>query len=39
LLKPTDHAWTEPVERLIAAAKCRGVDVLTPHPGESIDPT
>jgi L-ascorbate metabolism protein UlaG (beta-lactamase superfamily) len=32
------HGWTEPVERVLAAARCRGVAVLTPRPGESIEP-
>ena len=39
LLKLADHAWTEPVERVLAAARCRGVEVLAPRPGQSIEPT
>jgi len=39
LLRLANHGWTEPVERVLAAARCRGVDVLTPRPGESIEPT
>jgi L-ascorbate metabolism protein UlaG (beta-lactamase superfamily) len=39
LLKLAHHGWTEPVERVLAAAQCRGVDVLVPRPGESIEPT
>jgi L-ascorbate metabolism protein UlaG (beta-lactamase superfamily) len=39
LLKLADHGWTEPVERVLAAAQCRGVEVLVPRPGESIEPT
>jgi L-ascorbate metabolism protein UlaG (beta-lactamase superfamily) len=39
LLKLANHVWTEPVERVLAAAHCRGVNVLTPRPGESIEPT
>jgi L-ascorbate metabolism protein UlaG (beta-lactamase superfamily) len=39
LLKLAHHTWTEPVERVLAAAKCRNVDVLVPRPGESIEPT
>ena len=39
LLKQAHHSWTEPVERVLAAAKCRSVDVLVPRPGESIEPT
>jgi len=33
-----DHGWTEPVERTLAAARCAGVRVLTPRPGEAIEP-
>jgi L-ascorbate metabolism protein UlaG (beta-lactamase superfamily) len=33
-----NHVWTEPVERTLAAAKVRGVHVLTPQPGESVEP-
>lgn len=32
------HAWTEPIERTLIAAKDRGVIALTPKPGESIEP-
>jgi L-ascorbate metabolism protein UlaG (beta-lactamase superfamily) len=32
------HGWTEPIERVIAAADRAGVEVLTPRPGESIEP-
>ena len=32
------HAWTEPVERVLAAAEKAGVPVAVPRPGESIDP-
>ncbi len=39
MLKLAEHAWTEPVERVLAAARCRGIEVLTPRPGESIEPT
>ena len=38
LLKLAHHSWTEPAERVLAAAKCRNVDVLVPRPGESIEP-
>ena len=34
-----NHVWTEPVERTLAAAKLRDVRVLTPQPGESVEPT
>jgi hypothetical protein len=32
------HAWTEPVERAIAAAAQAGVVLATPRPGESLEP-
>ncbi len=32
------HGWTEPVERVLVAAKCWGVKLQTPRPGESIEP-
>jgi L-ascorbate metabolism protein UlaG (beta-lactamase superfamily) len=32
------HAWTEPVERVLAAADRVGVAVVVPKPGESIEP-
>jgi L-ascorbate metabolism protein UlaG (beta-lactamase superfamily) len=39
LLQLAHHSWTEPVERVLVAAKCRGVDVIVPRPGESVEPT
>ena len=39
LLNLAHHSWTEPVERVLAAARCRNVEVLVPRPGESIEPT
>jgi len=33
------HGWTEPIERVTAAAALRGVTVATPRPGESVEPT
>ncbi len=33
------HNWTEPVERTQAAAEKAGVRVLTPMPGESLEPS
>lgn len=33
------HAWTEPVERVLVAAKKAGVPVAVPRPGESIEPS
>ena len=32
------HAWTEPVERSLAAATVQLVPLLTPKPGEPIEP-
>ena len=32
------HGWTEPVERVLAAAKAAGVTVIVPRPGESVEP-
>jgi L-ascorbate metabolism protein UlaG (beta-lactamase superfamily) len=32
------HAWTEPVERVLVAASAANVSVLTPPPGESVEP-
>ncbi|HYH26041.1 MAG TPA: MBL fold metallo-hydrolase [Blastococcus sp.] len=31
------HRWAEPVQRLLAAAGTRGIDVVVPVPGERID--
>lgn len=33
------HAWTEPMERVLVAAERAGVAVLTPRPGERLEPT
>ena len=33
------HNWTEPVERVIAEAKRQNVQVATPKPGKSFEPT
>jgi L-ascorbate metabolism protein UlaG (beta-lactamase superfamily) len=33
------HGWTEPIERVLAAAKPLGVTVLSPRVGQSIEPT
>jgi len=38
LFKLARHSWTEPVERVLAAARCRGTVVMTPRPGESVEP-
>jgi L-ascorbate metabolism protein UlaG (beta-lactamase superfamily) len=32
------HSWTEPVERVLVAAKQAGVPVAVPRPGQSVDP-
>jgi L-ascorbate metabolism protein UlaG (beta-lactamase superfamily) len=39
LIQLAHHSWTEPVERALVAAKCRGVEVIVPRPGESVEPT
>ncbi|HSN15152.1 MAG TPA: MBL fold metallo-hydrolase [Anaeromyxobacteraceae bacterium] len=33
------HGWTEPVERVLVAAKKAGVTAVVPKPGESVEPT
>ncbi len=32
------HAWTEPAERLLVAAREAGIALATPRPGQSIEP-
>lgn len=32
------HSWTEPVERVLAAAEAAGATVAVPRPGQSIEP-
>jgi L-ascorbate metabolism protein UlaG (beta-lactamase superfamily) len=32
------HGWTEPIERVLAAAPASDVRVLTPRPGQSVEP-
>ena len=32
------HAWTEPAERLLVAARARGTGVAIPRPGELLEP-
>lgn len=32
-----NHSWTEPMERILAAAQRQGVPVLTPRPGASVE--
>src|SRR5205085_3066528 len=38
LFRLANHSWTEPVERVLAAAGVSGVHVVTPQPGMSIEP-
>jgi len=38
LFELAPHSWTEPAERVLAAAKSAGVIVNMPKPGESIEP-
>jgi len=33
------HGWTEPIERLLVAARSSDVVVITPRPGQSVEPT
>jgi L-ascorbate metabolism protein UlaG (beta-lactamase superfamily) len=33
------HGWTEPIERVLVAARTAGVTVLTPRPGQSLEPS
>lgn len=39
LVKLAHHAWTEPPERILAAARCAHADVLIPEPGQAVEPT
>lgn len=39
LLTLAYHGWTEPIERVLVAAQQASVPVLTPRPGEAIEPT
>jgi L-ascorbate metabolism protein UlaG (beta-lactamase superfamily) len=32
------HGWTEPVERVLEAAKAAGITVIVPRPGEAVEP-
>lgn len=32
------HGWTEPIERVLAAAETSGVPVVAPRPGQSVEP-
>jgi hypothetical protein len=33
------HSWTEPAERLLAAADGRDIHLAIPQPGQSIEPS
>ena len=33
------HGWTEPIERVLAAARDTGAVVISPRPGQSVEPT
>jgi L-ascorbate metabolism protein UlaG (beta-lactamase superfamily) len=33
------HGWTEPVERVLAAAAQAGVPVIVPRPGQAVEPS
>jgi len=33
------HAWTEPIERVLVAARKTGAVVISPRPGQSVEPT
>jgi L-ascorbate metabolism protein UlaG (beta-lactamase superfamily) len=39
LFKLAQHGWTEPAERVLAAAGCVGVQVVTPQPGLATEPS
>ena len=33
------HGWTEPIERTLVAAREAGATVITPRPGQAVEPT
>jgi len=33
------HSWTEPIERVLVAARKAGAVVISPRPGQSVEPT
>ena len=39
LIKLAHHPWTEPAERILAAARCSHAEVLVPEPGQAVEPT
>lgn len=38
LLSLAAHSWTEPMERALLESKARGVTMVTPKPGQSVQP-
>ena len=38
LVSIAQHAWTEPVDRVLMAAAYTGTVVMTPRPGQSVEP-
>ena len=38
LIALAHHSWTEPVERVVIAARCSRTPLMTPRPGESVEP-
>jgi L-ascorbate metabolism protein UlaG (beta-lactamase superfamily) len=32
------HSWSDPIERAVAAARTSGITIVTPMPGELVDP-
>lgn len=38
LIQQAPHAWTEPGERVLADAQCKGVQLRLPRPGQMIEP-
>ena len=38
LFRLAPHGWTEPIERAVAAGAAAGATILTPKPGESLEP-
>lgn len=39
LFRLAQHGWTEPAERVRAAARCQHVTTLIPRPGQPVEPT
>jgi L-ascorbate metabolism protein UlaG (beta-lactamase superfamily) len=38
LLDMANHNWTAPIERTVTAAKKVGVELITPKPGQLVEP-